>query len=38
VNGDLDDYLTYYKNRYREERHLARYDQDTIENLNLAAA
>jgi hypothetical protein len=37
VNGDLDDYMTYYKNRYREEHHLARYDDDTIERLNLAA-
>jgi hypothetical protein len=37
VNGDLDDYMTYYKNRYRAERHLARYDEDTIERLNLAA-
>jgi hypothetical protein len=37
VNGDLDDYMTCYKNRYREEHHLARYDEDTIERLNLAA-
>jgi len=37
VNGDLDDYMTYYKERYRSEHHLARYDQDTIERLNLAA-
>jgi hypothetical protein len=37
VNGDLDDYMTYYKNRYREEHHLSRYDDDTIERLNLAA-
>jgi hypothetical protein len=38
VNGDLDDYMTYYKNRYRAEHHLSRYDEDTVENLNLAAA
>ncbi len=37
VNGDLDDYMTYYKERYRTEHHLARYDEDTIERLNLAA-
>jgi len=37
VNGDLDDYMNYYKQRYRAERHLARYDEDTIERLNLAA-
>jgi hypothetical protein len=37
VNGDLDDYMRYYKERYREEHHLARYDEDTIERLNLAA-
>jgi hypothetical protein len=37
VNGDLDDYMNYYKERYRSEHHLARYDQDTIERLNLAA-
>jgi hypothetical protein len=37
VNDDLDDYMDYYKNRYRAEHHLARYDQDTIERLNLAA-
>jgi hypothetical protein len=38
VNGDLDDYMTYYKDRYRAEHHLSRYDEDTVENLNLAAA
>jgi hypothetical protein len=38
VNGDLDDYMTYYKNRYRREQHLARYDESTIEALNLDAA
>jgi len=37
VNGDLDDYMRYYKQRYRDEHHLARYDEDTIEELNLAA-
>jgi len=36
VNGDLDDYMRYYKERYRDEHHLARYDEDTIERLNLA--
>jgi hypothetical protein len=29
--------MRYYKNRYRDEHHLARYDEATIENLNLAA-
>jgi len=37
VNGDLDDYMAYYKERYRREHHLTRYDEDTIERLNLAA-
>jgi hypothetical protein len=37
VNGDLDDYMRYYKQRYRDEHHLARYDPATIEDLNLAA-
>ncbi len=37
VNGDLDDYMRYYKNRYREERHLARYDPGCIEDLSLTA-
>ncbi|MGH3288429.1 MAG: hypothetical protein ACRDPD_27735, partial [Streptosporangiaceae bacterium] len=37
VNGDLDDYMRYYKQRYRDEHHLARYDENTIEELNLAA-
>ncbi len=37
VNGDLDDYIRYYKNRYRDEHHLARYDPATIENLPLTA-
>ena len=26
VNGDLDDYMNYYKTRYRNEIHLSRYD------------
>jgi hypothetical protein len=37
VNGDLGDYMRYYKQRYRDEHHLARYDPATIEDLNLAA-
>ena len=37
VNGDLDDYMRYYKNRYREERHLTRYDPASIEDLSLTA-
>jgi hypothetical protein len=37
VNGDLDDYMRYYKNRYREEHHLARYDPGSIEDLGLTA-
>ena len=37
VNGDLDAYMNYYKERYRGEYHLARYDPATIEDLNLAA-
>ena len=37
VNGDLDDYMSYYKQRYRDEHHLSRYDPATIEDLNLAA-
>ncbi len=37
VNGDLGDYMRYYKHRYRDEHHLARYDPATIEDLNLAA-
>ena len=37
VNGDLRDYMRYYKQRYRDEHHLARYDPATIEELNLAA-
>src|SRR5487761_1212263 len=37
VNDDLDDYMAYYKNRYRREHHLTRYNEDTVERLNLAA-
>jgi hypothetical protein len=37
VNGDLEAYMRYYKERYRDEHHLSRYDEATIENLNLAA-
>ena len=29
--------MRYYKNRYREERHLARYDAGCIEDLSLTA-
>ena len=29
--------MNYYKERHRSENHLARYDEDTIERLNLAA-
>ena len=37
VNGDLDDYMNYYKNRYRNEIHLARYDPASITDLGLTA-
>ena len=37
VNGDLEDYMNYYKKRYLEERHLARYDPASIPDLGLAA-
>ena len=37
VNGDLDDYLRYYKKRYRSEHHLARYHPDSITAIGLAA-
>ena len=37
VNGNLDDYMAYYKERYRAEHHLARYDENTTDRLNLAA-
>jgi hypothetical protein len=37
VNGDLGDYMNYYKERYRDEHHLARYDPASIEHLGLIA-
>lgn len=37
VNGDLDDYMSYYKSRYLRERHLARYAPASIPGLGLAA-
>jgi hypothetical protein len=37
VNNDLDDYMNYYKARYREEHHLARYHPASIHDLGLAA-
>ena len=37
VNGDLGDYMDYYKARYLEERHLVRYDPASIPDLGLAA-
>ncbi len=37
VNGDLDDYMNYYKERYRSEHHLARYDPASIPALGLTA-
>jgi hypothetical protein len=37
VNGDLDDYMTYYKKRYLNEIHLTRYDPASIAGLGLAA-
>jgi len=37
VNGDLGDYMNYYKERYRNEHHLARYDPASIEDLGLTA-
>jgi hypothetical protein len=37
INGDLDDYMNYYKTRYRNQIHLARYDPDSIPALGLAA-
>ena len=30
INGDLDNYMNYYKARYRNQIHLARYDPDSI--------
>jgi hypothetical protein len=37
VNGDLGDYMNYYKKRYLQERHLARYDPASIPDLGLTA-
>jgi len=37
VNGDLDDYMNYYKTRYRNEIHLTRYHPDSITDLRLTA-
>jgi hypothetical protein len=37
VNGDLDDYMDYYKKIYLEEHHLARYDHTSIPDLGLTA-
>jgi len=37
VNGDLNDYMAYYKNCYLEEHHLARYDPTSIPDLGLTA-
>jgi acetyl-CoA carboxylase carboxyltransferase component len=37
INGDLDNHMRYYKTRYREERHLARYDPAGVEHLPLTA-
>ena len=37
VNGDLDDYMNYYKTRYRNEKHLSRYTPDNITDLGLTA-
>ena len=37
VNGDLDDYMNYYKARYLNEIHLTRYDPQCIADLSLAA-
>ena len=37
VNGDLDDYMAYYKERYLHEHHLARYDPASIPDLGLTA-
>ncbi len=36
-NGDLDDYMNYYKTRYRNDIHLARYDPASITDLGLTA-
>ena len=37
VNGDLDDYMNYYKARYRNDIHLTRYDPASIPDLGLTA-
>ena len=37
VNGDLGDYMNYYKARYRDEIHLSRYIPDSIADLGLIA-
>jgi hypothetical protein len=37
VNDDLDDYMTYYKQRYLEDIHLTRYDPASIPDLRLTA-
>jgi hypothetical protein len=37
VNGDLNDYMTYYKQRYLEDIHLTRYDPASIPDLGLTA-
>jgi hypothetical protein len=37
VNGDLDDYMNYYKKIYLQEHHLARYDPASIPDLGLTA-
>jgi hypothetical protein len=37
VNGDLDDYIAYYKQRYLEDIHLTRYDPASIPDLGLTA-
>src|SRR5712692_6839253 len=37
VNGDLDDYMSYYKTRYRNDIHLTRYDPASIPSLGLTA-
>jgi hypothetical protein len=37
INGDLDDYMSYYKTRYRNDIHLSRYNPDSIPDLGLTA-
>jgi hypothetical protein len=37
VNGDLDDFMAYYKQRYLEDIHLTRYDPASIPGLGLTA-